>query len=329
MKGIAVFILTIFIVLFLLWFGMWQAVSGKKIKSQEKELKGVKSTQQTLKQEVAELKQKPSRSFSSVPEKLIFCGEEVPLEREYVKERLDEALNFEKNRNSAIESIFKRSGRWFSFIENELRNRSLPLDLRYLPVIESDLNPDANSNMGARGMWQLTRGTAQRYKLRVDYLIDERYDPFKSTRAAVEHLQDLYSEFGNWSKALATYNMDMASFKKAVEKEKANDFYQVRGIPLETQRFIFRILATKMIMEHPEKYGYPREESIEKLKYQKWQVREIDLVVEKATASRIEIVEKLKARYPDLTYWDFLTHNRHILRDLPRGKYKIYVYSEK
>jgi membrane-bound lytic murein transglycosylase D len=332
MKSGARIVLAIFIILFLGEIVIWLLVNRQK-----EEVKEVKAGQvalkeecQRLKEEVKEIKEKPIYSFPWVTEGITLCGEKVPLERDYVKERLKEALIIEANRNSSIELIFLRSGRWFSFIESELRKIGMSIDLRYVPIVESDLNYEANSNKGARGMWQLTKYIARKYGLQVDYYIDERYDPFKSTKAAIRHLKDLYLGSENWSEALAGYNMGEDALGKAIEKEGATDFYEVRGIPTETQKFVFRILAIKLIMENPEKYGYPGIESINKIKYQTWQVKEIELTIEKKQATIQEIVEKLKSRYPRLTYREFRTYNRHVLNDyLPKGKYDIYVYLEK
>ena len=332
MKSGTRIVLVIFIILFLGEIVIWLLVNGQK-----EEVKEVKAGQvalkeecQGLKEEVKEIKQKSIYSFPWVAEEIILCGEKVPLERDYVKERLKEALIIEANRNSSIELIFLRSGRWFSFIEGELRKTGTSIDLRYVPIVESDLNYEANSNKGARGMWQLTKYIARKYGFRGGYYIDERYDPFKSTKAAIRHLNDLYSGSGNWSEALAGYNMGEDALKRAMKREGATDFYETKGIPTETQKFVFRILAIKLIMENPEKYGYPGTESINKIKYQTWQVKEIELTIEKKQATIQEIVEKLKSRYPRLTYREFRTYNRHVLNDyLPKGRYDVYVYSEK
>lgn len=281
---------------------------------------------------VDKLEKKSIFSFYWILEEISLCDEQVPFEREYVQERLIESLIIETEKSLDMKLIFLRSGRWFPVIERELNKAELPLDLKYLFVIESNLNHRANSERGARGISQFDRRTGRQYGLRVDWWIDERYDPFKSIEAAIKHLKDLYDEFGNWPSALAGYNMHKDKYGKQFKKQEARDFYEVRNIPWQTQRFIFRMIATKLIMERPERYGYETWQLINLKKYRPWQVERIKLVVKGSRKNRksiVEILKELKEKYQELSYPKFVDYNPHILRDsLPPGTYQIYIPEE-
>lgn len=266
-----------------------------------------------------------------IPQKLEFCGEEVPLTKFQVKERLEQVLLWEMNRLGMC-LVFLRSGRWFSMIEKEIQNQGLPDDLKYLAVIESDLNVEAHSYAGAVGLWQFIASTARNQcGLTINYYIDERLDSQKSTNAALKHLKELYQEFGNWTSALAGYNMHKDRYERERVKERALGFYEVKDIPEETLQYPFRAIAVKLIMENPEKYGFPSWEKINKVKYSPYSIQPVTITVSKYRERIVEIAE----RY-GMTYYEFRVFNPHILirrnrykevirNYLPRGKYRIYV----
>lgn len=308
---------------------------GSEVKLEKEErLKETEITQQGLERILEEIEKRASYKFPPLPEEITFCEEIVPLKRDYVWERLFEGLIIEINKSLDMGLIFLRTGRWFPVIEKALAEAGMPLDLKYLFVIESNLNHMANSSKGARGISQFDRLTARqcglRCGLRRDSWIDERYDPFRSIEAAIKHLKERYTEFGNWSSVLATYNMNKDKYKERLEEQETDDFYEVRQIPMQTQRFDYRAIAVKLIMENPEKYGYPSWEVINQIKYKSWQVKKIEIVVKKRRKSISEIVEELKSQYPNLTHREFLDYNPHILKaELPKGTYNIYIPEKK
>jgi LysM repeat protein len=186
---------------------------------------------------------------------LNFCGEKVPLNEEEIKERLErELLNALDNNNDVILWL-KRSNRYFPHIEKVLKKNSLPDDLKYITIAESSLKPHATSNKGAVGYWQFIESTGAKYGMEINSDIDERRNFFISTDAAVAYLKELYTLFGSWTLAAAAYNMGEEGLRTEILIQKINNYYQLY-LPQETQRYVFRILAAKMIMSNPEKYGY-------------------------------------------------------------------------
>lgn len=279
-----------------------------------------------------ELREKTISPF--IPESVIFCGEEIPLDRFEVRERLEWALMYEMDRWAMV-LVFLRSGRWFPMIEQKIRERNLPEDLKYIVAVESDLNPEAVSSAGAVGLWQFIEDTAERLcGLRVDSYIDERYDFEKATEAALEHLKELHIEFRDWLSALAGYNMNKDRYREERIKERALDFYSVKDIPLQTLRYPFLVIATKLIMENPEKYNYPSLEEINKIKYKPYSIEARLITVTERRERIVDIAQRL-----GMTYQEFRVFNPHILigikdkkvvRDyLPRGEYRIYVKTKK
>ena len=329
----ALFIIVIFIVI----SGLSVDYFHEKNKEREEEIGTLRQEQKILLERIETLEEKNLFSFPRMPEEITFCKEKVPLEKEYVRERLLEALIIEINKSLDMRLIFLRTGRWFPFIESELRLEDLPIDLKYLVVIESNLNHMANSSKGARGLWQFDRRTARqrglRCGLRRDLWIDERYDPYSSTEAAIKYLKELYVEFGSWPSVFAAYNMNKDKYKEKLEEQETDSFYQVRQIPRETQRFVYRAIAVKLIMENPEKYGYPSWEIVNKKKYEPWEILTRKLIVEGSRNSRksiIDIVKELKGKHSNLTHRKFLDYNPHILQgELPPGTYTTYIPREK
>ncbi|BDQ33971.1 lytic transglycosylase domain-containing protein [Pseudodesulfovibrio portus] len=186
---------------------------------------------------------------------LDFCGEFVPLHLPEVRERLEkELLLMLWDRAQAILWL-KRSGRYFSHIETVLRGADMPDDLKYVAVIESALKPHAGSNRGARGVWQFISSTGRKYGLTVDRAIDDRRNFYLSTRAAARYLRDLHDQFGSWTLACAAYNMGENGLDKQVGKQEVKDYYRLH-LPTETERYVLRAIAAKLIMSDPARYGF-------------------------------------------------------------------------
>jgi membrane-bound lytic murein transglycosylase D len=254
---------------------------------------------------------------------IAFCGEEIPINRPEVKKSLQEAIRTVKRDYG--KNIFPlRDNFLFSFIEEELRKKGLPSDLKYVAVIESALNPRAISDKGAGGVWQFMPPTAAEYKLKKDDFMDQRFDPFASTEAALTYLKELNDRFKNWADALAGYNMNQDEYAKAKFRQKAKDFYQVIEIPQETQEFVFKVIAAKLIMENPKEYGYRKVQPY-RYTYKNWQIQKVPINVE-GRISVDQIIENLKSRYPEWKSAEFPNYNSHILQNtLPTGSYYVYV----
>lgn len=188
-------------------------------------------------------------------EPIDFCGESVPLENQEVRERLEKEMLLTLADRPQVILWLKRSHRFMPLIEKELAANGLPEDLKYVAIAESALRPHAGSAAGAIGFWQFMQTTGHKYGLSVNTVIDERRSIYKSTRAAIAYLKFLYEEFQSWTLAAAAYNMGEEGLKSEMLLQEVNDYYRLY-LPLETQRYIPRIISAKLILRNPEKYGF-------------------------------------------------------------------------
>jgi peptidoglycan lytic transglycosylase D len=193
--------------------------------------------------------------YYAPPSQLIFCGEPVPLNDPEVREGLDREFIIEVWSRAQTTMWLKRATRYFPEIERKLRVRRLPLDLKYVVVAESDLRTKARSSVGALGPWQFMGPTAQRFRLRCDKAVDERLEFGAATDAALSYLANLYQLFHSWPLALAAYNAGEGRIQKAIAVQGVHDYYRL-SLPEETERYVFRVLAAKIILEDPVRYGY-------------------------------------------------------------------------
>ena len=184
-----------------------------------------------------------------------FCGEPVPMDNREVKERFEKEFLLSLWNRPQVVLWLKRSQRYLPYIEKMLKKNGLPDDLKYVAVAESALRPHAGSKKGAMGFWQFMRQTGRQYGLTINRRIDERRNLFASTGAAIKYFKDLHEEFGSWTLAAAAYNMGEKGLMSEILEQQTDDYYQLY-LPLETQRFLFRILSIKIILSEPEKFGF-------------------------------------------------------------------------
>lgn len=189
-----------------------------------------------------------------LPETMNFCGERVPLDRFYVRESLERELLVNSYRHASTLLVLKRTTRWFPVIEPILRKNGLPDDFKYLAMIESELT-NAVSPSKAVGFWQFLEGTGKQYGLEIYKEVDMRYHQEKETQAACEFLNDLYRRFGSWTLAAAAYNCGGGRISRTIEEQQVRSYYDML-LPAETERYVYRILALKLITQDPEKYGF-------------------------------------------------------------------------
>jgi hypothetical protein len=189
------------------------------------------------------------------PAKIDFAGEAVPLQIADVQERLDRELLVNKHLNASTLLILKRARRAFAVIEPILKKNGVPDDFKYVAVIESSL-VNVVSPAGARGVWQFMPETAKEIGLEVNENIDERYHLEKATEAACAYFLKAKEKFGNWTLVAAAYNAGGTGIKKQLDSQKVSSYYDLL-LNDETSRYVFRILALKQIMQHPEQYGFP------------------------------------------------------------------------
>jgi membrane-bound lytic murein transglycosylase D len=250
----------------------------------------------------------------TLPDTITFCGESVPLHIQRVKEYLEREFYLTLDREGQVLLYMKRSGRYFPVIEDKLREAGLPNDLKYLPIAESALI-NQTSNKGAEGYWQLMEATAERMGLTVNDYVDERLDIHKSTDAALKYLKKMYAIFNNWALAAAAYNAGPENIKNNLDFQWKDNYYDLY-LNDETSRFVFRIIALKIIFSDSRKYGITIND---KDYYKSFETQTV----------------KVKEEIPNLAVWamnhgtsylDVKMLNRWITgRNLPKGEYDIQV----
>ena len=189
-----------------------------------------------------------------IPEEIKFCGENVPLNQIDIRERLDRELLVNTYWQSNTMLLIKRSYKYFNVLEKILVEEKIPEDFKYLVAIESGFL-NAISSKGAKGFWQLMRGTAREYGLEVNGNVDERYHLEKATRVACRYLQKAKDRFGSWTLAAAAYNRGIYGIAQELKSQQVDNYYDLL-LGSETERYIFRILAVKLIMSKPFSYGF-------------------------------------------------------------------------
>jgi len=184
-----------------------------------------------------------------------FCGETLPTDINDVRERLEKAILLALWDRPQVILWLKRANRYMPIITRALKENLMPDDLKYIAVIESALRPHAGSVKGAMGFWQFMPATGRKYGLTVNNDLDERRSIFASTRAAIKYLKALHAQFGSWTLAAAAFNMGEQGLRTAILTQKTDNYYQLY-LSLETQRYLFKILAAKLIISDPKRYRF-------------------------------------------------------------------------
>lgn len=181
----------------------------------------------------------------------------IPVE---INQKVEQWISYFQGRGRPhMERYLSRSSRYSTLMKRILRENGLPEDLIYIALIESGFNQKATSRAAAVGYWQFIRGTGKRYGLEINALVDERRDPVLSTQAAAEYYKGLYSIFGSWYLAMASYNVGENRVKREIVKHKTYDFWELvrkRRLPKETMNYVPKFIAAKLIGNNPEKYGF-------------------------------------------------------------------------
>ena len=202
-----------------------------------------------------------------MPDKLTFMGEPVPIHNFDTRESLDRELQVNRLWHSQTILMLKRANRYFPIIEPILKENGVPDDLKYIAVIESSLT-NVVSPSGAKGFWQFLSSTAKDFGLEVNDEVDERYNLEKATVAAIAYFKQMKEKFGSWTMAAASYNIGRGGLAKFAGLQKSNNYYDL-VLGEETERYIFRAIAIKQIMENPELYGFamPEDELYQPIPY--------------------------------------------------------------
>lgn len=190
-----------------------------------------------------------------IPDEVEFAGEKTDLLRYDLRERFDREINSFCYTHSTTMLLIKRANRIFPIIEPILACNGVPDDMKYLCVIESNLNPRSYSSAGAAGLWQFMKGTAGDFGMEVNENVDERYSIEISTEAACKYLKQAYEKFGSWAAAAISYNAGQGRITKELAAQKANDALDLLLVE-ESTRYYYRMLAIKQVFDNPQKYGF-------------------------------------------------------------------------
>lgn len=193
-------------------------------------------------------------SAHPIPKEMTFASEAVPLHNPDIQERLDREILVNAYWQSNAFLLLKRAHKYGTLIDSILVAEEVPLDFKYLAVIESGLQ-NVTSPAGAKGFWQFMRGTAKEFDLEVNNNVDERFNLVLSTQAAARYLKQARDEFGSWTLAAAAYNAGRSGIRRELNRQGVTDYYDLL-LNEETSRYVFRILAVKRLLEAPEQYGF-------------------------------------------------------------------------
>ena len=230
-----------------------------------------------------------------VPEAVVFAGQTIKLDRADLRERMDRELIAFTYTHSTSTLMIRRANKYFPQIEPILERMGVPDDLKYLMVIESNLDPQAQSGAGAAGLWQFTQSTGRAYGLEVNANIDERFNTVKATEAACRFLKEAYSKYGNWMTVAASYNGGQQGMDRRIETQHQKDAMDMWLVE-ETSRYMFRLLAVKMMFENPGMFGFSfRREDLYPYIPAKEQVKITDPVED-----LVDFAEKHGVSYADL-----------------------------
>ncbi|OYT16148.1 MAG: murein transglycosylase [Bacteroidetes bacterium 4572_77] len=251
----------------------------------------------------------------SLPQQLTFAGEKVPLDKFYIREALEHELTVNTYWHSATILLIKRANRWFPVIEPILKKHGIPEDFKYLAVAESGLL-NVVSPAGATGFWQIMKTTAREYGLEVNDGIDQRYHVEKSTEVACAYLQKAYDKYGSWSLAAASYNAGMNRISKELKRQGEDNYYDMI-FGQETGRYVFRIIALKLVMSQAKDYGFHLDKKLLYMPYETYEIT-IDTTINDLPAF---------AKSYGLSYKELKIYNpwmrQAYMPDKSRRKYKI------
>ncbi len=261
-------------------------------------------------------KTKGSDSDQSFPTQIAFCGRVISFNNPELRERVEQEFYSYLAGRELLILVAKRTGKYFPLIASKLAEANLPDDLKFIAVVESWLNPRAVSRKQAVGIWQLRRETARGLKLKVNRWVDERLDPALSTEAAIKLLQQLFERFNDWPLALAAYNWRPAEVSRSLETQAETDYFRL-SLTDETERYLPRILAIKIIFSNPENYGVDLDQSDF---YQAAAFDEVSIRINHWLRVR-EIAQAANSSYREIKVL-----NPWIKKDrLPPGKYRLHL----
>lgn len=219
--------------------------------------------------------------------------ETIPIE---INEKVEMWIKYFQGRGRVhMERYLARSTRYEALMKKVLRDNKLPEDLFYIALIESGFSSSARSHASAVGYWQFIRGTGKRYKLQINKMLDDRRDPILATQAAAEYFRDLYSIFNSWYLSMAAYNVGEGRVIRVVRKYKTKDFWELsrnrRALPAETDNYVPKYIAAKLIAKNPDKYGFEGIDYMTPI--------EFDHITLKEPVNLRQMAEKMNVNYED------------------------------
>ena len=188
---------------------------------------------------------------------------QTPFKIEYNSVVENTVKSFLKHRKTGMGKMMTLSEYYFPLFESNLAKYNIPLEIKYLAIVESALNPQAKSRVGASGLWQFMYGTGKQFNLEVNSYVDERFDPVKATDAACQYLSELHAIFGDWNLVLAAYNAGPGNVSKAIRRSggKQNYWEIRRFLPRETANYVPAFIATMYLFNFNEDYGITGEKA--------------------------------------------------------------------
>lgn len=177
-------------------------------------------------------------------------------------QHVQDYIDIYSGRKDMMGKMLGLSDYYFPIFAKALKSFNIPEEIKYLPIIESSMNPYAVSRVGATGLWQFMFATAKGYGLNMDNFVDERKDPVQASYAAAAYFKDAYEELGDWLLAIAAYNCGMGNVKRAMEKSNSMDFWELRRyLPKETRNYVPAFIAAVYVMNCPDKHQIQRASS--------------------------------------------------------------------
>lgn len=191
----------------------------------------------------------------SIRSRIEYINSQTPFQIDYTPLLEETIINYLNNRQATYLELYSKADYFFPIFENALQKYNVPLELKYLPVIESALNTRAKSRVGATGLWQIMFNTAKDLDLKVNSYVDERMDPFKSSDAAAKYLSELFERFNDWNLAIAAYNYGPGNIRRAIKASGYSNFWNLRGyLPKETANYVPSFIATLYLFEYAHKH---------------------------------------------------------------------------
>ncbi len=220
-----------------------------------------------------------------------------------------------------------RSGKYLDLMKEILKEKDVPEEIVFLPLIESGFNPYAYSRARAVGYWQFIASTAKKYGLKINWWRDERRDPVKSTEAAADYLKDLYEMFGSWNLAMAAYNAGEGKILKALNKTKTDDYWSLldtKYLKRETKEYVPKFIAASLIANSPQDFGFEDLEYHPPLNYDRVTISSpVDLeIIADCAETTVEVIKELN---PELRRWCTPPDVSEYTLRVPEGKKDIFL----